>query len=126
MSNDETFQHEILCALRRHALRLPATSEGSSCTRRAMKVGKKNFAFLGEKAGSECSLMVKLASSIEEARELAIAQPETYKVGVAGWTTLSWSEGSGPDMELLMRWVDESYRLFAPKAVLKQLAADHG
>lgn len=117
---EEEFAAQIAREIRAFALAYPETTEGQSCVNRAFKVRKKNFAFLGEKDG-DLKLMLKLAASADEVSSLAQAQPDTYQIGSIGWATLRFSAENHPPVESLRRWVDESYRLFAPKKLLKQL-----
>ncbi len=103
-------------ALRKAALERPGTEEGVACEgttieKRTVKVGKKAFVFLGV-----TDLMVKLGPSQAEARRLASTQPERYKVGANGWTTVKLDEASGappPGRALLERWIGESYVIMA-------------
>lgn len=116
----EQFSNAVTSALREHALRFPETSEGASCVNRAFKVRKKNFLFVGEKEDGSCKVMLKLVSSRDEAIEQARADAR-FDVGSSGWVTVRFGGSDLPDAVLLKRWVDESYRLFAPKSLVKQL-----
>lgn len=113
----ETFEQPISRRLRATALALPETSEGTSCVNRAFSVRKKNFLFLGEKPG-QIKVMVKLGPSLGEARAMNDSRVD---VGRIGWVTIRFAPEAGLDGDLLDRWVDESFRLLAPKTVLKQL-----
>ncbi len=113
----EDFAHSVSGALRQAALSLPETSEGTSCVNRAFKVRKKNFLFVGEKE-DQVRVMVRLGPSAEQAAELADPRIE---VGNHGWTTIRFAASDAPDTDLLLQWVSESYRLLAPKTLLKQL-----
>lgn len=92
------FRHELSETIRRIALRYPETEEGSSCVNRAFKAGGKNFVFLGEKDGG-CRMRLKLEDG--------------------GWTLLEFSPDDAPPVADLERWIDESFRLLAPKRVQK-------
>jgi hypothetical protein len=113
----EQFHHAICQSLREAALRLPETSEGTSCVNRAFKVRKKNFLYVGEK-GEDVRVMVKLGPSVDKAE--ALADPR-IQVGMHGWTTVRFSASEAPDTELLLEWVLESFRNLAPKALVKEL-----
>lgn len=105
--------------LRALALRYPDVSEGASCVNRAFKVRKKNFLFVGEKNG-EVKVMLKLGPSLDAARTRASTE-DKLSVGGIGWVTW-WLPGTGDfDQATLTRWVDESYRLMAPKSIVKKL-----
>lgn len=116
----EQFTNPVTSALRDHAMGFPETSEGASCVNRAFKVRKKNFLFVGEKADGSCKVMLKLGPSLDEAAELAGADAR-FEAGSAGWTTVRFGADDLPEVELLKRWTGESYRLMAPKSLVKLL-----
>lgn len=111
------FTDPIASALRDHALTFPETTEGSSCVNRAFKVRKKNFLFVGEKEDGSCKVMLKLGPSLGEAGGL----DEGVDLGSNGWTTIRFAAADRPDLDRLRRWVDESYRLLAPKSLIRLL-----
>lgn len=115
----ETFEHPICARLRDAAIALPEVSEGASCVNRAFKARKKNFLFVGEK-GDAIKVMVKLGPSLEEAT--AMADPR-IEPGTFGWITCRFGADDPLDADLLERWLVESYRLLAPKTLVKQLDA---
>lgn len=117
---EEQFQHEVIVALRSRALAFPEVVEGDSCVKRSFKVRKKGFLYLGEKA-SEYNVMVKLGPSLEEARALADERPATWSVGKGGWAILKFDPAERPPEGLLERWMEESYRLQAPKTLVAAL-----
>lgn len=117
----ESFAFEMTQTLRDFALAYPEVSEGASCVNRAFKARKKNFVFLGEKPNL-IRVMVKLGPSLDEANALAETD-DTLSVGTAGWTTLLFAPDQGPPVERLQRWIDESYRLLAPKTLVRALDA---
>ncbi len=118
----ERFQHDVILGLRSRALAFPEVVEGDSCVKRSFKVRKKGFLYLGEKAG-EYNVMVKLGPSIDEASALAGERPDTWSVGKGGWAILKFDPAERPPDGLLERWMEESYRLQAPKAVIAALDA---
>ncbi len=101
----------------------PEVVEGDSCVKRSFKVRKKGFLYLGEKPG-EYNVMVKLGPSIEEASALAGARPDTWSVGKGGWAILKFDPAERPPDGLLERWMEESYRLQAPKTLAAALDAE--
>lgn len=107
--------------LRALASKLPQVEEGTSCAKAAFKAGKKSFLFVGEADGT-CEVMVKLAGSLKEAEHLAAKEPECYKVGVHGWVTCTFAPGRKLPKGLFERWVEESFRLVAPKRLVALLA----
>ncbi len=120
MSEPEAFEFAVSEQVRAIALGYPSVTEGSSCVNRAFKAAGKNFAFLGEKDG-DCRLRVKLGPSLADVTDDPIVD-----VGSAGWTMVQFSGDDPPDLARLERWVDESYRLLAPKKLVALLDAGEG
>ncbi len=118
----ERFQHQITQGLRSRALALPEVVEGDSCVKRSFKVRKKGFLYLGETVDGY-NVMVKLGPSIEEARTLASARSDSWSIGKGGWAILKFGTAERPPDGLVERWVEESYRLQAPKALAATLDA---
>ena len=116
----EQFQHHRVVGWRSLALGYPEVDEGDSCVKRAFRVHKKGFLYLGEKVGSY-NAMVKLDESLDEARELSATAPDRFAVGSGGWVTIKLPEDDAPPLGVMERWIDESYRLQAPKTVLAVL-----
>ena len=101
-------------ALRDHAMQYPEAEEGDSCVKKAYGARKKNYLFIGSKDDTY-NIMVKLTESLDEASALEAKEAEHYKVGLHGWTTITFEHGQTPPAGLLERWIDESYRAVAPK-----------
>jgi hypothetical protein len=63
-------------------------------------------------------------------RSLALALPEVvegdscvkWSVGKGGWAMLKFDQAETPPAGLLERWLDESYRLQVPKALVATLS----
>ena len=109
----------VVKALRQTALKYPETSEGIACAgtpieRRTIKVRKKTFLFLGKG-----DAMLKLKDSLPEAKRLAKKEPERCKAGSAGWVTVVVKDDALTPPAMLKRWVDESFRLLAPKTLTR-------
>ena len=97
---------DIKSSYRKAALKYPETEEGVACEgtaleKRTIKVRNKAFVFLGTK-----DAMVKLGGSRAEAKRLGLL------VGANGWVKVPFD---GPAKGVLLRWIEESYRLMAPK-----------
>ncbi len=118
---ETTFESTLLRRLRDRAVGYPEVNEGSSCVNRAFKARKKNFLFLGEKPDNR-RIMLKLGPSLDEA-EGVVGGRDGCTVGTNGWVTLNLAADGDVDAKLLERWVEESYRLLAPKTLVKQLDA---
>jgi predicted DNA-binding protein (MmcQ/YjbR family) len=79
------------------------------------KVRSKVFVFLGSSSGER--MTVKLAQSHGHALSIDGAAPSRYGLGKSGWVTVPL-DAEGLDPELLRDWVEESYRIVAPKALV--------
>lgn len=106
--------------IREIAFRYPEVEEGASCNNRAFKARKKAFLFMGMDADN-WNVRIKLGDSIPEAEKLAKKAPENCDVGKHGWTKVTFPLDQSPPDDLMMRWIDESYRLLVPKALVKTL-----
>ncbi|AZQ38926.1 MmcQ/YjbR family DNA-binding protein [Streptomyces cyaneochromogenes] len=54
------------------------------------------------------------------------AEPAGYGLGKAGWVGIPLEQKGAPAAELLCDWVEESYRVIAPKRLTAEEAADGG
>ena len=72
-------------------------------------------------APGDLSFSVKLQKSRKQALALPGSEPTHYGLGAKGWVTLRPT--SKTSLELLLSFVDESYRAIAPKRVLDELDA---
>lgn len=106
------------------ALELPEAWQDHPWGETVVKVRKKIFVFLGADASYPLLVGMKLLSSLDEALGLPSVSPMGYGLGKAGWVMVSFV-GSPPPGDLLLDWVEESYRLVAPKTLVRQLDADH-
>jgi predicted DNA-binding protein (MmcQ/YjbR family) len=108
-------------ALRKHALSYPEAHEDFPWGERVVKVKGKVFLFLG-KHEEKLGLSVKLPSSASFALGLPFASPTAYGLGKSGWVTARFARREKPPIDLLMKWIDESYRAVAPKRLVAALA----
>jgi|GEM_PF-1510346 len=113
----------LLRALRLLALKYPEAEEAIACRGTALecstyKAGNKAFLFIGA-----AELRLKLGDSLAEADRLAAKSPQVCAVGANGWVKVTLSKDQAPPAGLLERWIDESYRLLAPKKLVALLAA---
>jgi predicted DNA-binding protein (MmcQ/YjbR family) len=119
-----------LTAIRQFALALPGAWEDWPWEDDATaKVGKKVFAFLGPEIGPEGApderhtITVKLPESAEQALLLGCCRPTGYGLGRANWVTIRIAAPDCPPLEVLLDWVEESYRAIAPSALVRELDA---
>jgi predicted DNA-binding protein (MmcQ/YjbR family) len=82
------------------------------------KVHKKIFVFFGGPASER--MTVKLAESHAHALSIDGARPSAYGLGKSGWVTIPL-EADGVDASLLRDWIEESYRIVAPKRLVATL-----
>lgn len=109
-------------ALRMHALSYPEAREEFPWGERVVKVRGKVFVFLGRADGG-LSMSVKLPGSATLALDLPFASPTGYGLGRSGWVTARFEAREKPPIDLLKRWIDESYRAVAPRKLVAWLAA---
>jgi predicted DNA-binding protein (MmcQ/YjbR family) len=99
------------------ALGLPGAQEDFPWGDRVVKVRGKIFVFLG---GATPAITVKLVESHAHAMSVEGAAPTGYGLGKAGWVTVPVSS---LEIETLRDWVEESYRIVAPKRLVVELDA---
>jgi predicted DNA-binding protein (MmcQ/YjbR family) len=100
--------------LRRHGLSLPEAVEEFPWGHSALKVRGKTFVFLNQ-SEEELSLSVKLPVSRDFALIFDWTEPTGYGLGRSGWVSARFGPDEEPDLELLKRWIIESYKAIAPK-----------
>jgi predicted DNA-binding protein (MmcQ/YjbR family) len=106
---------DLRARLRQFALGLPEAHEDFPWGERVVKVNKKVFVFLGMDETDTPGMGVKLSlESHEQALTVAGAAPSGYGLGRAGWVSMPL-HGEVPPLDVLTSWVEESYRLVAPK-----------
>ncbi len=97
-------------AIRLKASRYPGVDEGTACTQRSFKAGKKAFLFIGEQGGRS-KAMFKLKDSLPDAAQLAAKEPDNYQVGSGAWVTARFTADQPMPKKLWEKWLDESYAL---------------
>jgi predicted DNA-binding protein (MmcQ/YjbR family) len=102
------------------ALGLPEAFEDHPWDEDVAKVGKKVFVFLGSQDSDNPGMTVKLRESHDHALSIPGAAPTGYGLGKSGWVDVPF-RGLPPALEVLKDWVEESYRLVAPKRLLAEL-----
>lgn len=115
---------EIAEEIRGFALRFPDAHEDFPWGESVVKVRKKVFVFLGQQhdAGLQ-AITVKLVESHEHALSVEGARPTGYGLGKAGWVTVPVA---GLESEVLRDWIEESYRVVAPKRLVAELDRARG
>ena len=100
--------------LRAIGLSLPDAEQAEPWGHIALKVRNKTFVFLNLE-DDRLSLSVKLPVSRDFALIFDWTEPTGYGLGRAGWVSGAFASGDEIDLELLARWIAESYRAIAPK-----------
>jgi predicted DNA-binding protein (MmcQ/YjbR family) len=103
---------------REFALSLPEAVEAHPWGEDVAKVRGKIFVFLGS-AGSR-RMTVKLDESHAHALSVDGAEPTGYGLGASGWVTVPL-RAEGVNVDLLRDWIEESYRIVAPKRLVTEL-----
>jgi predicted DNA-binding protein (MmcQ/YjbR family) len=112
---------DLAAQLRVFALSLPGATEEFPWGERVAKVNRKVFVFLGHDDQKGPWLMsVKLVESHAHAMTLEGAKPTGYGLGRAGWVNIP-RQAEGVSLDLLQDWIEESYRIVAPKRLVAEL-----
>ena len=88
-----------------------------------VKVNKKIFAFLTTAATMDQNIYlgVKLPQTGVYALQMPFVKPMAYNLGKYGWVSVQFQSGDTPPVDLLLEWIEESYRALAPKRLVAQL-----
>ncbi len=108
--------------LREAALGYPGATEEFPWGEPVMKVNGKVFVFLGSEEG-ELGLSLKLPHTGAIALALPFVEPTGYGLGRSGWVSASFTRAQARSVpvDLLLAWIDESYRAVAPRKRIEQL-----
>jgi predicted DNA-binding protein (MmcQ/YjbR family) len=107
--------------LRVFALGLPGAYEEFPWGEVVVKVNRKVFLFLGEDdAEGAGTFALKLRESLDHALSIEGAEPTGYGLGKHGWVSIP-ARGRLPPIGVLRDFVDESYRLVAPRRLVAEL-----
>ncbi|MEV7993101.1 MmcQ/YjbR family DNA-binding protein [Streptomyces sp. NPDC086077] len=112
--------------VREFALGLPGAVEEFPWGESVAKVDTKVFVFLGMGDGSHPpGVTVKLRDDTSHAHALTApgAEPAGYGLGRSGWVRIPVRSEGAPMAELLCDWVEESYRVIAPKRLIAEMDA---
>ncbi len=106
--------------IRKCTLAYPEAVEEFPWGESAFKVNKKIFCAMHRPDGG-LSVTVKLPESAEYALSLPFAERTGYGLGKHGWVTSRFEPGEDVPIEMLLEWIDESYRAIAPKRLVAGL-----
>src|SRR5687767_7442475 len=104
-----------------YALGFPEAYEDHPWGEDVVKVNKKIFVFFGVSEGASFGCTTKLPGSREFAMAFPFTVPSGYGLGKAGWISSTFAKGDDIPVDMLMDWIDESYRAVAPKRLSRQL-----
>jgi predicted DNA-binding protein (MmcQ/YjbR family) len=116
----ETGKSETI--LREFALGYPETAEDFPWGHRVIKVKGKIFLMLSM-GGTELEFSVKLPHSADAVLMIPFAAPTGYGLGKSGWVSCKLGAKEKAPLDLIKRWIDESYRAVAPKKLVATLPA---
>jgi predicted DNA-binding protein (MmcQ/YjbR family) len=112
--------------VREFALTLPGAAEEFPWGEAVAKVNKKVFVFLGVEDGERppgVTVKLKTPEAHEHALSHPGAEPAGYGLGRAGWVSVPLAGTGAPAADLVCDWVEESYRVVAPKRLVAELDA---
>jgi predicted DNA-binding protein (MmcQ/YjbR family) len=113
---------ELAVAVRAFAFGLPEAWEDHPWGESVAKVGKKVFVFFGTPdADPGLRFTVKLRDSHEEAMAFPWVVPAGYGLDRGGWVSCEAPDDA--PFEMIVGWIEESYRLVAPKRLGEALDA---
>jgi predicted DNA-binding protein (MmcQ/YjbR family) len=104
----------------RFALGYPGAWEDHPWGETVAKVKTKVFVFFG-KSLDGFGLSVKLPQSGTFALGLDWVAPTGYGLGKSAWVTATFGPRVKPPVEVLKKWIDESYRAVAPSTLVREL-----
>ena len=113
-------EHRTIVGIRQIAESFPEVSVGTVCNKDAYKARNKNFLFLWAD-DTEYKLKLKLGENLPEAQQRAQAEPDYYSIGSSGWVDIEMPLKKSPPKTMLRRWIEESFRLNAPKKLVAEL-----
>lgn len=108
-----------LTALIAHAMTYPETTLESPWDFPLVKVRGKIFCMFKDVPGAVV-VTGKLKDSLAEAMDRSNVEPATHGLGKSGWTSSKWATGAPFPEALVHGWMDESFRLVAPKKLIAQ------
>jgi predicted DNA-binding protein (MmcQ/YjbR family) len=113
----------VRAEVKRFALDLPGAWEDHPWGEDVAKVGKKVFAFLSAEESERLRMTLKLPTSGDEALSMPFAKPAGYGLDRGGWVDIECAADDLPPPEVLIAWVEESYRAVASRRLIAELEA---
>lgn len=120
-----TIDDAIMEKLRAICLPLPEAAQAEAFGAPTFQIRSKNFAML-RKSDGRTSVWCKTTHEFQQA--LVNSEPERYfappYVGPKGWVAIWLDDDMDPDWDEIEEIIIESYRLIAPKRLVRQLDED--
>jgi predicted DNA-binding protein (MmcQ/YjbR family) len=113
----------VLAEIEAFALTMPEAWVDTPWGDRVVKVGKKIFVFLSPPLSEQPVITVKLPDSADHGLSYPDAHPTGYGLGKHGWVTVPLDSVPEEDTDVLLDFVEESYRAVATKTLVKRLDA---
>lgn len=115
--------HPSLSTLAEFALAFPEAWADEPWGDPVVKVGKKIFVFISSSGSTEPAITVKVPESRAHALSYPGSVPTGYGLGKHGWVTISIGQVPVEERDVLLDFVEESYRAVATKTLVKRLDA---
>jgi predicted DNA-binding protein (MmcQ/YjbR family) len=114
----------VVDSLEEFALSLPEAWPDAPWGERVVKVGTKIFVFLSRRDATRPAVTFKLPDSRDHALSYPDAFPTGHGLGKHGWVTVIVDAVPPEEFEVLLDFVEESYRAVATKTLVKRLDAE--
>ena len=115
--------HRSLVTMAKFALSLPEAWADQPWGDPVVKVGKKIFVFISSSESTDPAITVKVPESRAHALSFPGSFPTGYGLGKHGWVTISVDRVPNTERDVLLDFVEESYRAVATKTLAKLLDA---
>jgi predicted DNA-binding protein (MmcQ/YjbR family) len=115
--------HATITELEAFALSLPEAWADSPWGDRVVKVGKKIFVFLSSESADRPGITVKLPESHDHGLSYEGSVLPGYGLGKHGWVTVYLDGVPDEQHDVLLDFIEESYRAVATKTLVKRLDA---
>jgi len=116
--------HHFSDTVEQFALTLPEAWPDTPWGDRVVKVGKKIFVFVSGPDADRPVITVKLPESRDHALSYPEAFPTRYGLGKHGWVTIFIDTVPEDERDVLVDFVEESYRAVATKTLVGRLDAN--
>lgn len=116
--------HPTLEGVWRFALELPESWQDEPWGDLCVKVKKKIFVFLSSTDSDDPHITIKLTDSRDHALSYPDAEPTGHGLGAHGWVSLAVERIPRDERDVLLDFVEESYRAVATKTLVKRLDAE--